>query len=49
MQEKIKNIYISMLSNPHFSQFVKENENKTIEEIAMEYDIRLELIKCTEN
>lgn len=48
-KETINNLYHSMLENAEFKKFVKENENKTIEEIAMEYDIKLELIKCTEN
>ena len=39
MQEQIHNLYQSMLENPQFREFVKENENKTIEEIAMEYNI----------
>lgn len=34
-----------MQTNPQFQKFVKDNEGKTIEEIALAYDIDLDLIK----
>lgn len=34
-----------MQSNPQFRQFVKNNEGKTIEDLALEYDIDLNLLK----
>lgn len=46
-QVSIHDLYLSMLNNPCFSDFVKNNENKTIEEIAIEYDVKIELIKET--
>ena len=44
-QEKINDIFNAMLNNPHFAEFVKSNENKTTEEIAIEYDIKIDLVK----
>lgn len=39
-------LYNQMLqTNPQFKKFVDENEGKTIEEIALAYDIDLDLIK----
>ena len=32
-------------NNPQFKKFVKDNENRTIEDIAMEYDIDLNILK----
>lgn len=32
-------------SNPEFKKFVQDNNNKTIEEIAMEYNINLDILK----
>lgn len=32
-------------TNPQFKQFVEKNKDKTIEDIAMDYDIDLELLK----
>lgn len=41
-----EDLYKTMIeTNPQFRQFVKDNENKTIEEIAMSYDIDLNLLK----
>lgn len=34
-----------MQTNPQFQKFVKENEGKTIEDMALEYDIDLNLLK----
>lgn len=45
MKTEINNIFFLMLENPQFSKFVKENENKTIEEIMMDYDINIDFIK----
>lgn len=44
-QISINDMYYSMLNNPYFKNFVKNNKNKSIEEIAIEYDIKIELIK----
>lgn len=42
----IENIYDTMQrTNPEFKSFLAENENKTIEDIAMEFDIDLEVLK----
>lgn len=41
----IQELYYSMLQNPNFRKFVKSNEDKTIEEIITEYDIKIDLIK----
>lgn len=44
--KKPEDLYKTMIeTNPQFKQFVKDNENKTIEEIAMSYDIDLNLLK----
>lgn len=34
-----------MKSNPQFKKFIEENEKKSIKEIAMEYDLDLDMIK----
>lgn len=44
-RETINDIYQRMLFNPEFSKFVKENENKSIEEIAIDYDIKIDLVR----
>jgi len=39
-------LYNSMLnSNPQFKKFVQDNEGKTVEEIAMAYDIDMNILK----
>ena len=39
-------LYQNMLqTNPQFRQFVNDNEGKSIEDIALEYDIDLNLLK----
>lgn len=38
---QIKELYSLFLLNPQFSNFVEENKNKSIEDIAMEYDIKI--------
>lgn len=43
--EKINELFKKMLCNNDFQKFVKDNENKTIEEIAIEYDIDIDLVK----
>ena len=41
-----QDVYESMLStNPQFQEFVKANQGKTIDEIAMEYDVDLNILK----
>ena len=39
--KQIHDIYSVMLFNPTFKKFVDENKSKTIEEIAMDYDINI--------
>lgn len=39
MEQKIHDLYITMLNNPQFQEFVKSNEGKSVEEIATEYKI----------
>lgn len=40
-----KALYTEMIqTNPQFRKFVKDNEGKTIEDIAMEYDIDLSIL-----
>lgn len=34
-----------MLNNKDFEKFVKDNDKKTIEEISIEYDINIDLVK----
>lgn len=39
-------LYQSMMqTDPRFQKFVKENENKSIEDIALEYDLDLNFLK----
>lgn len=39
-------LYSQMLkTNPDFKKFVEDNENKTIEQIALDYDIDLSMLK----
>lgn len=46
MGKNPEELYKTMLeSNPQFRKFVNDNKDKTIEEIAMSYDIDLNLIK----
>lgn len=41
-----QDIYNALVqSNPQFRQFVKDNEGKTIEDVALEYDIDLSILK----
>lgn len=40
-ENTLEDVYKSMLNNPQFIQFIKENEHKTTEEIMMDYDIKL--------
>lgn len=41
-----QNLFEFMINtNPNFRQFVDKNKDKTIEDIAMEYDLDLDLIK----
>lgn len=45
-QSKIEAMYNNLLrNNPQFRQFVKENEGKSIQDIAMEYDLDLSILK----
>lgn len=41
-----QDVYNYMLSNnPQFRQFIEENKGKSLEDIALAYDIDLDLIK----
>lgn len=41
-----QDLYNDMINtNPQFKEFVENNKNKTIEDIALEYDIDLNLLK----
>ena len=44
-KETITDVFLMMLTDPHFAEFVEKNKNKTTEEIAMEYDIKIDLVK----
>lgn len=39
ISQNINDLYISMLNNPLFEEFVKQHEDMTIEEISMEYHL----------
>lgn len=42
----VNDYYNNMVNtNPQFKRFVEQNKDKTIEEIAMEYDIDLSILK----
>ena len=34
-----------MQTNPQFKRFIQDNQGKSIEDIAMEYDIDLDMVK----
>ena len=43
----ISDTYNLMLTIPEFKKFVKENENKTTEEIIIKYNLNLDLFRRT--
>lgn len=45
VQNKIHNQFTSMLNNPEFRKFVKENEKKSIQQIVFDYGLNIEFAR----